>query len=130
MGAMIDRVSRIISAMTPRFEDAHVSVNGQMQRIVSRTQMGLDAKGEPFQAKKDGSMSTLRKTGQLQSSFRMRVDVVGGVPRAEIYVAGPAAKYAPYVNKVRPFMAISDSDRHRMRADFANSIMNRIRRAY
>ena len=129
MGSFSDMIARRVAAMVPKYEDAAAAMTPQMRRILERTRSGMDVQGQPFKDKKDGSRSTLSKTGLLQRSIRLRIDMSTGVPRAEICVDGPAAKYAPYVNQVRPFMGVSDSDHYRMMGDFVDSINRRIRRA-
>jgi hypothetical protein len=122
----IQRLIRKIRAVVPQPEDAARAMTGQLGRITSRTLAGQDVQGDSFKPLKDGSPSNLRKTGLLQRSIKLRINLDG---TAEIYVDGPAAQYAPYVDAKRHFMGISDNDQHRMLADFTESINERLRRA-
>lgn len=130
MSKQIERLLRRVAALRPQISDASAVAQAQVVRMKERTSNGISLDGSHFIPKKDGSPSRLYKTGRLMNGLTAAVvTLADGSVRVRVYVEGPAAAYAPFVNAKRPFMGFSDGERMVMNAEIRRNIMERVRRA-
>lgn len=88
--------------------------------IEARTQRGIGVNGTRFKSKEDGKPSTLRDTGALIKSLRVRVKG----HRATVEATAP---YAEYVNQERPFMGLSEQEQRAEAAVLESEIEEMLR---
>ena len=125
MDAKLARIVRRIEAVTPRTHDVHDAMQNQMTRIKIRTLAGRDVNGFPFLRKKDGSPSTLYRTGNLLRSLQASADQGEQGLVGRITVTGRAREYAPFVNAKRRFLGASPVERTAVISDLRQGILDR-----
>ena len=94
--------------------DARQLAEGVAKRIVERTRRGVDATGDRFAPLKDGSPSTLEKSGRLLRSIRGKAQgttavITAGVPYASHVQEG--GRRGGKRQAGREFMGLSDAEK-------------------
>lgn len=125
MDSKLQRLIKRIEASVPNQQDVSAAMERQLGRMRIRTLAGRDVNGFPFQRKKDGSPSTLNRTGTLLRSLQASANQGEQGLEGRIAVTGRAREYAPYVNAKRRFLGTSDSEKHDMVDDVRESIKDR-----
>ena len=125
MDAKLQRLINKIQASIPREEDLSIAMLNQIGRIKTRTLAGRDVNGFPFLRKKDGSPSTLTRTGLLLRSLQASLGQGERGLVGHISVTGRAREYAPFVNAKRQFLGVSQGERSAVVQDLRQSISER-----
>jgi hypothetical protein len=125
MDAKLARMIRKIENSVPQREDLNTAMSNQLGRIRIRTLAGRDVNGFPFLRKKDGSPSTLYRTGNLLRSLQASADQGEQGLVGRITVTGRAREYAPFVNAKRRFLGASPVERTAVISDLRQGILNR-----
>ncbi|MCA9560401.1 MAG: hypothetical protein KC583_17750 [Myxococcales bacterium] len=94
--------------------DARELAEGVAARIVARTRKGIDATGERFAPLRDGSPSTLERSGRLLRSIRGRAQGTTAVITAGVDYASHVQEGGRRGGKRqagREFMGLSDAEK-------------------
>lgn len=125
----LDRFIRKINAIGVDSRDVSHAADLQVANIIRRTRQGIDADGKPFKKKKDGTRSTLHRTGRLLNSLaQVTTTNFDGSISSKVVVKQPAAAYAPFVNRDRQFMGINADERESLSRAVFDSIKSRVRK--
>ncbi len=130
MRVALERLIRKVNALG--IDPSSVSRIGDLQvaNIVRRSRQGIGVDGKPFKKKKDGTRSTLHRTGRLLRSLTQATVVnVDGSISSKIVVKQPAAAYAPAVNRDRQFMGVSADEREVLARSIFDAIRSKVRNA-
>jgi hypothetical protein len=125
MNPILTKLMNRINATIPREQDVRTAMEKQLGRIKNRTLAGRDVDGFPFSPKKDGSQSTLNRTGLLLRSLQVSAGSSESGLVGRISVTGRARQYAPYVNARRRFLGTSTSEKKDVIDDLRRAIHER-----